>query len=175
MKKEFVEKLKKAFLHGDARGLKEISNESAEQAVLSRDKEMVLISLVSYALYKMLTKPHYHYAPGWSDFVKEVVSHLELCIKDPRAIQEALGKRLIEDIAKMDKLHGRFMGDLIERARVKQASRAYAMGLSLDSAAELTGADRFRLYAYIGRTRIHEEIPARSVRDRYERAKEVLG
>lgn len=174
MKKELIKNMKKAFLRGDARKLKKISNEAIENAVLSRDKGLVLVSLVSYALYKMLTKPHYHYAPGWKDFVNEVVNHLEKCEKDPRAIQETLGKKLVEDIRKMDELHGRFMDDLMEKARVKQASRAYAMGLSLSSAIELTGADKFKLHAYIGKTKIHEEIPARSVRERYERAKEVL-
>lgn len=174
MKKELVKAMKKAFLSGDARKLKKISNEAIEKAVITQDKEFVSISLVSYALYKMLTKPHYHYAPGWGKFVDEVVRHLEKCIKDPRAIQDTLGRKLIEDISKMDELHGRFMDDLVEKARVKQASRAYAMGLSLNSAVELTGADKFKLHAYIGRTKIHEEIPARSVKERYERAKKVL-
>ena len=90
-------------------------------------------------------------------------------------LTQVLGEKLVKDISELSSSHGRFLGDLIGKARVKQASRAYALGLSLSSAIELTGANRFELYAYIGRTKIHDDMPSKSVAQRYETTKKVLG
>lgn len=173
--KEIIEEMKKAFMKENANKLKRISNESLDKAVLSGDKVLVVISLVSYALYKILTKRHYQRSPGWEKFSQTVMEHLDLCIQNPGETEEILTEKLVQNISSMSIQHGRFMGDLIDKARVKQASRAYALGLSLSSAIDLTGADRFRVYTYIGMTKIHEDVPSKGVAERYDYAKGVLG
>jgi len=172
--KKTLEDLKYAFIKGNTNKLKRISNDSLDHAVITGDKKLITVSLISYALYKMLTKHHYRHAKGWQQFSEVVIEHLERCIQNPNLIEEALGEKLVKDIAKMEEQHGRFLGDLIEKAKVKQASRAYALGLSLSSAIELTGAERFKVYSYVGITKIHEDTPSKGIADRYKYTKSIL-
>ncbi|MCD4740641.1 hypothetical protein K8R43_05660 [archaeon] len=172
--KKILEDLKKAFIKGNTKQLKRISNNSLDQSVLNGNKKLVTISLVSYALYKMLTKSHYRHAEGWQQFSKVVIDHLERCIQNPESIEEILGEKLVKDLAQMDEQHGRFLGDLIDKAKVKQASRAYSLGLSLSSAIELTGAERFKVYSYVGITKIHEDLPSKGIAERYKYTESIL-
>jgi hypothetical protein len=53
---------------------------------------------------------------------------------------------------------GNYVSNLYEKARIKMASSAYGLGLSLSQAAMLTGADKKQLLNYIGITKMHDEI-----------------
>ena len=65
----------------------------------------------------------------------------------------------------------------MHKARIKQASRAYSMGLSLGEAASLTGANKTQLLRYIGSTKIHDQIreSRKKAIDRYNDLKKLLG
>ena len=116
----------------------------------------------------------------WEKFVSDVDRDLgeAIALKEKGApIGELLEEDIIRDIAKIDESLGNYVQDVIEKARVKQASRIYAMGLSVDKAVGLTGADKFQLMSYIGGTTIHDRpyTIGKSVVDRYQAAKKVLG
>ena len=131
-KLELVKKMKDALAKNQANQLKRISNEAIEKAVLTEDKELVDISLVSYALYKLLTKSHYQDSPEWVRLKEEVLECLEEC--PPGELGRVLEEKIIQKIVKLDEAHGHYTHDLIDKARVKQASRVYAMGVSLETA-----------------------------------------
>ncbi len=169
-----------AFKKKKTNALKRISNQAIERAALTEDADMVNISLIAYALYKLLSKQHVLESEQWNEFAKNVVLDLEQANK-MHDRGEDIGKfiegEIIRDITRIDVSLGNYVNDVIEKARVKQASRIYAMGLSVDKAISLTGADRFRLLDYIGSTVIHDRPYTRSktVRDRYQLTKKVLG
>lgn len=169
---EFTEKMKKQFRSRDTMALKELSNQAIERAILTESRALVNVSLVSYSLSKLLSKPHLFREEQWKDFEGHILDELSRKV----APEKVLGD-IIKDIADYDRSTGNYLTDLIDKARVKQASRAYALGLSLGRAAELTGADKTNLLDYVGMTRIHERpfTKSRSVEQRFKNIKKLFG
>jgi len=176
---KILEKLRKAFKTRNLNALKRISNQAIERAAMTEDSEMVNVSLIAYALYKLLSKQHVLESEQWERFVGDVDKDLGEAIvlhEKGEAIGGLLERDVIRDIAQIDDSLGNYVQDVMEKARVKQASRIYAMGLSVDKAVALTGANKFQLLSYIGGTTIHDRHieRAKSVADRYRTVKEVL-
>jgi len=171
--KLMVQNLIKYFEIMDTVGLRDISNKAIEQAVMSEDHAYVDISLIAYALSKLVSKPHFYKLRKWKVFQKQLIAHLN-SITD-KTLDKVLGV-VLKDIQDFDKEAGNYVQDVIYKARVKQASRAYAMGLSLGKAAELTSVDKAFLLSYIGYTKIHD-LPftqSKPAIDRYKYLKELL-
>lgn len=169
--RKVLDKVKKLFQRDQPVKLRELSNELTGQVMLTRDRRLMEISLISYALSKILQKPHYRKTEGWKKFKKEIRKELGKSVKKK-------GMRLkntVEIIEDFNKEAGNYVRTVLEHARTKQASRLYAMGLSLDSAAELTGANEEELMSYIGSTNISEEVHTTiPVKDRYKKAKKMV-
>lgn len=170
---DMLEKLRKAFRERDLPALKKISNDAIETAAMTEDASLVSMSLIAYALYKILSKPHFLDSERWSWFALEIDNHIAEALEHKEKGAEAA---IIKDITRFDESIGNYAIDLIDQARIKQASRIYAMGLSLDKAIALTGADRFEVLNYVGRTRIHDRpfTSNKSVVDRYKKLRELM-
>ena len=169
---EFAEKLRKQFKAHDTMALKELSNQAIERAILTENKALVNVSLVSYSLSKLLSKPHLLKEEQWKDFEGHILEELSRKVPPEKVLEG-----MIRDITDFDRSTGNYLTDLIGKARVKQASRAYALGLSLGRAAELTGADKTNLLDYVGMTRIHERpfTKSRTVEQRFKNIKKLFG
>jgi hypothetical protein len=152
--------------------LRELSNNSMESAAIRQDKRMVDISTVAYALAKLMSKPHLFKSDQWNRFKAHILQEL----RAKKSMGEAL-KRIIEDVNSFDIDLGNYVRDIIEKARIKQASRAYALGISLKQASELTGANFSSLLDYVGATKIHDRpfTKSKSIVDRYKLTKKALG
>ncbi|MBN3036976.1 MAG: hypothetical protein JW834_00855 [Candidatus Diapherotrites archaeon] len=179
-KKGFVERMKKAFVEDDIVGLKEISNEAIESVALVEDKDLVDISLIAYSLYKLISKPHYTEGRSWAMFVDDVLDDLDevhALVRAGKDLHGILEEDIMRDIAIMDESYSNYLKDVLYKARIKQASRLYALGLSLNRAVALTGADKFKVAAYVGTTRIHDRpfTQTKSVKERLGYVREVLG
>ena len=179
-KMKMLDKLRQAFRTKDITALKRISNQSIERAAMTEDYYLVNISLIAYALSKLLSKPHILESDQWEQFVADVDSDLAEAMQmkeEDKPLEGILEKDIIQDISQIDASIGNYVQDIIEKSRIKQASRIYAMGLSLDKAISLTHADRFQLLTYIGSTVIHDRpfTRTKSVFDRYQNTKKILG
>ncbi len=169
-----------AFESGQAHDLKKIGNMLIEEAAERNSAELARLSAISYALYKILSKDHFVKSPQWPKMAINIRSEL---LKAGRAAEKndigAFGRSLesaVKDIQGIDSELSNYARNIYEKARVKQASTAYAAGLSLRQAAELTGADRKDLQRYIGITRIHDEQPSgMGIAQRMEQLRKVLG
>lgn len=174
-----TQNLSKALKERDALELKRLSNEFIERAAVEEDETLVDLSLIAYALYKMLSKLHFRERPEWDEFLRDVELDLEEAAKlgDKADLKSILEKDIIRDIRELNESFGNYVSDVVDMARIKQASRIYARGLSLSKALAMTHADRFEVLQYIGETRIHDRpfTSTLSVVDRYRLAKKALG
>jgi len=152
--------------------LRDLSNRAIESAALKQDKNLVDISIVSYALAKFMTKPHLFRSDQWDKFKQHILQEL----KKKTSLANILDA-IIGDISGFDANLGNYARDVIEKARIKQASRVYALGISLKRAGELTGVSLSSLLDYVGATKIHDRpyTKTKSVVDRYKTTKRVLG
>lgn len=168
---EELEKLKNAFEKDNLLELKEISNKSIENAAFLSDKLLAEVSLIAYSLSKLSSKEHIVKNPKWSAVKKTILNSLSKAISSLREnrLQEFKRNlsRISENVTDADEHLGHYVLNIYNKAKLKQASRAYAFGLSLSSAADLTGADKRQLLAYLGATKIHEEEKSKlKIRDR---------
>jgi hypothetical protein len=119
-----------------------------------------------------MTKPHLFGSDQWKKFKAHILEDLRRKMDMEKILSE-----IQEDISSYDVDVGNYARDVIEKSRIKQASRAYALGISIKQASELTGADLSALLDYVGATKIHDRpfTKSKNVMERYNAAKKALG
>ena len=120
------------------------------------------MSIISYSFNKLLSKIHYR-------------DKLEKLIKNslPK-LNNGDFEGVISEIDQFDQQNSFFEGSLIEKAKVKIASRLYSSGLSLSQSAELVEVRVSELLDYVGVTKIHDETKTISAMERLKIAREVF-
>jgi hypothetical protein len=162
MIKEELNKAIVAVERYDAMTLREISQRMSALAVTDQEKEVVDLAIIAYALNKMYSKAHFKDKVG--GFRDNLLSALR-----SRNLEAAISL-----IDKFDEQHGFFQGGLIGKARIKVGSRIYSQGLSLSTAASLTGAAAADLQDYVGGTKTEYPSKAMSINDRIEIARKIF-
>ena len=157
----FLVKTKTAFINNDVSALKNISNEVLKHAVIKTDKHLAEVAVLGYALMKISSKNHIIKSRSWESAKNKIALHIDktrLSLSDSNKLSfEKEVIRLHESVMAVDSQLGYYVMNTVAKARLKLASSAYALGLSLGSASDLTGADKKELMAYIGATTIHDE------------------
>jgi len=160
----------------DMRGL---SNRLIREAAMENNYAKAELGVIAYSLHKIETKEHMVRSPKWHKIKAEISKNLEealmaIKIDDKKDFFQQL-KEVIVNINNIDAEMGHYAQGLYEKAKVKHASQAYSYGLSLAQAADLTGADKKELQAYVGFTKMHdEEPPAKNIKSRVKELKELL-
>lgn len=175
-----LDALSKAFAARRIYDIKRISKDCINDASLTNDYEMAKIAVISYSLFKMLTKEHFFENRQWPSVSKNITDSLEksrlAAERDQHRAFKKQMKNTIHKIEEIDLELSHFARTLYEKSKIKQASSAYALGLSLSQAADLTGANKKELQHYIGATRIHDEEPITTgILQRIRGFKQVMG
>jgi len=171
--------LSKAFQAGNMRDLKRMANNTIKEASMNNDPKLAKAAVIAYAFYKIYSKEHITSNTRWQSAKKLISASLDKSIE---AIQknneEGFQKNIqsaVKEIQVIDDKLSNYAENIFEKAKIKQASTAYALGLSIGRSAELTGADPKDLQKYIGFTRIHDEQPIKgSISERLKTLKELL-
>lgn len=175
-----LDEIKQGFVSRNSMRLRELGGEFISTAVTENDSVFAELSVMSYSLHKMLTKQHIVKSHNWPSISKSVLESIEESIKlaktgNDKSIVAGV-KKVVMRLEKIDRKLGNYVQSIYEKARVKQASSAYALGLSLKQAANLTGAQIKDVQMYVGNTKIHdEETPGESISQRLEKLKQELG
>ncbi len=156
----FLKKVTLAFEKQDIFGLKEIANQAIENASLINNKRLASLALIAYCLHKMCSKQHIVRDGRWSEIKHDILFDLKKAEKSLEALDlddfdHWIGE-VIGSVKQTDEEIGNYVQNLFEKAKVKYASVAYSMGLSLGQAAALTGSGKKDLLRYIGITRISD-------------------
>ncbi|MBS3060860.1 MAG: hypothetical protein J4432_05135 [DPANN group archaeon] len=158
--------------------LRELSNRIIERALVFEDSRLIDISLTAYALSKLLSKPHIMDQKGFKKLKVQLIKLIEKEVKEEQTIlhMEHILEKVMKLISEYDDKEGNYLQDVIEKARLKQASRAYALGLSLRRAAELTRVNTAALLPYVGQTKIHDRpyTQSKGLKARYQSLKKVM-
>ena len=156
-----MERLKTLFERENHIELRKFSNEMIEQAAVENDRILAEISVIAYSLLKIESKEHIVKSGKWpkvkqaiSDAIAKGISSLE---KSKFWIFKVDLERIAKNVASVDNYLGMYVQKTSDKARIKQASRAYAAGMSMRQASALAGAEPSQVMEYIGRTKIHEE------------------
>ena len=171
--------LRDFFNRGDYIKLRDMSNDILKEAVLTEDSQLIDLSLICYALFKVSSKSNLRRLDSWDAFKKNVHTQLRNAEEKPHTKEElnVLLKEIMEIISKFYESSGIYVENVIHKARLKQAIRAYAMGLSLGQAAHLISVNKSELLNYIGTTRLNDKnyVQGKTAMDRYQNMKNGLG
>ena len=161
----------------DLRGL---SSRLIKEAAIENNFAKAELSVIAYSLHKIESKSHFVTAKNWPKVKSTIADNLDAAsfAADNHNNRVFLSKikSVISQIVKIDSEIGNYAQSIYEKAKVKQASSAYAFGLSVAQAAALTGADKKELQNYIGFTKmIDEEAESKTIITRVNELKVLLG
>ena len=156
-----VKHLRTGFQIEDTISLKESSQECLQAAARLNDKGYANLALIGYSLNKLVGKRHIVIDKKWKSIKAQILRELDLASYSlERGKPKEFGKSLvtiIDTVSEVDQEFGRYAITMEEKGRLKMASAAYGLGLSLSQAVGLTGARKEDVQSYIGGTRMHDE------------------
>ena len=141
--------------------LKGLTSKLIQEAAAENSKTKADLAIVSYCLYKLLSKEYIIESKKWPPIKNHILESLQkaqfLVFEEKIREFESEIIGIIEHISDTDKEFGRYARTTLDKARAKLASSAYALGLSLSQSAYLTGASKEDLLEFIAGTKMHEE------------------
>ncbi|MDD5111602.1 MAG: hypothetical protein PHG85_03590 [Candidatus Altiarchaeota archaeon] len=146
----------------DINELREISHQCSEEAALGQDERKIQAAIVTYCFNKLLSKVHYR------DKVDELTN------ASIEAATRGDFPKVLALIEEFDRKYSFFEGSLVQKAKVKVASRLYSSGLSIARSAELLGASVSDVLDYVGVTRVHSDVQSMTVAERLKIARSVF-
>ncbi len=174
--KQMANDVYEAFKNKDQRRMRKLNDEIMINASASSSPTYLKLSIFSYVLSKILSKPRF-LEKSYSSKLDLIESHLKTLFSidefDPRSdVTFAKLEFAIVDLEKKDK---RFVTDLISKGKLKMAATIYAQGFSLSVASTKVGLEKQEILSYAGETmmfdRINEEL---GIMDRVKIARKFI-
>lgn len=132
-----------------------------EEAVMKNNKDLIELTIIAYSFRKLMSKKHILYNPKWNSFSSTVTNDLvyaSSCFREKKMddYRKAIQK-VQKNIQNTDRTLGHFIHNLVDNARTKLASSAYAYGMSLSQATNLLSAQKENVMEMVGTTKISDE------------------
>jgi hypothetical protein len=147
---KYINELIQSIENKDVSNLKSTSKKLVELSIKYESKILAQLAILSYCLFKILTKPHLNQNPKWPRLRSYILSVLK------NKQFENISDILVE-VYKLDVDFGYFIRNIVDKAKLKLASEAYALGMSLSASANYFDVNLFDLTQYIGEIKIHDE------------------
>lgn len=169
-----------AFEKGDIVGMKNLSNNLIRDAAVTQETETIRLAMISYTLCKIMQKGYYRKDQiRWNGFTTELNDHLrqliEACESERRDKITPILDHIFDDIRILDESFGKYIEKITNKAIVKKGSTLYSLGLSLGMASQLSGASKWEILHFSGKTKAFEEEGVGvSLEERMKHARKVL-
>lgn len=167
---EVLDQVLAALQAQDHHALGELSNHVIHDASIFQDEDSVTFAVLVYALSKVVQR--------CCDEGMSCVNFPPLLTKAKEALEagkfddyRAVIRTTLDETKKVDEKLKLYITEVMEKARVKKASKMHEHGISLARTAELLGISQWELQDYIGKTRIQEAHLGISAQDRLKRAR----
>ena len=142
--------------------LRELAGHYSDEAAIHQEEALIKLAMITYCFHKIFIKLHMRQK------TEALVEHTlkKLAQKDYDSI--------IGELVEFDREHGLFEGGLVDKARIKIASRLHSRGISVAQSAGVTGARVSDIIEYFGETRGHQHVEGKSVEERLNIARDIL-
>lgn len=173
-----VSKILSSFRARNQRKLRKLNDEILKSTALDFDRIHFNLSVFSYVLSKILSKPRF-LEKECEDCLKRIEEALEKLSEhiDSSSENEILDifTELEHGIACLEEKDPRFVIDLITKGKLKTAATLYAQGISLGVAAEMTGLEKQDILDYAGETMMFDRLKdEKTISDRMKVARKLL-
>lgn len=167
--KKVVDALKKE----DYSALAELSNHTIHDASIFQEDDPLTLAVLIYALSKCISRclERKQACPVIAPSIQKAYEALE---QDDDNAYRSIIKNLLREIGEYDAQLKLYIQEVIEKARIKKASKLHEHGISIARTAELLGLSQWELQNYIGK--MITEIPQDGIRimERLRRARELF-
>ena len=167
-----------AFKSRNQRKMRKANDKIMRAAALEFSKEMYSLSVYSYVLSKVLSKPRFMgkaYSERHAELdrlLSDMVAHSGK--KDSKNFSNSL-KSLQNAIESLEHTDSRYITGMMAKGRLKTAATLYAQGLSLSTASEITGVEKQEIMDYAGKTLMFDRVDEKdSLQKRVKKARRVL-
>lgn len=155
--------------------IKTVEKRCTEELVLGFDRDLFNTALLCFMIIKLLAKERYSKHP-YIVKVDQYFGNLRDHIKE----QDYIGMRrvvnkMIKLINTLDEADKKYINELAYNGRVKIGAKLYSQGLSLSRAAQLTGADKFDILSYVGKTLMADRVKTyKSISQRIKEIEDIF-
>lgn len=163
----------------DVHAMRKVNDRCIDETAVKFSTHTYLFALISYVLSKVMSKPRYYTQKKAKGSLSSVLSLLRSCETQSKdADYSSLlssQNKILSAIERMDDEDKRFVKSILAKGRLKIASTLYAKGVSLGSAAEMTGTDKRELLLYAGQTMMFDRLrEKKSINDRMKDLREIF-
>lgn len=157
----------------DYAALSELSNHTIHDASIFQEDDPLTLAVLVYALSKVISRcmERRQACPNISPSLQKAYEALE---QDDDNAYRAVIKNILRDIGEMDAQLKLYIQEVIEKAKIKKASKLYEHGISIARTAELLGLSQWELQNYIGKTITDIPHDGLKVSERLRRARELF-
>jgi len=145
-------------MKNDFIGLKKQSNRLLEFGLLKKSKEIVYVSCFAYVLYKTLTQPHIVKQRDWNMNKEQLLKRLDFIAKQELSEYIEIINKSYEEFKEREGELSRYIKNILNKAKIKQAAKLYSLGVSLKTAIMYTDADIIELQHYLHTSKEHDII-----------------
>ncbi len=173
--KEVASSIMNAFDKRNQKKLRKINDDLLKQTVASFTKMLYQFAVLSYVLSKIISKPRFLKKENEVKML-EIEKTIRIMIQSENE-EDALNKfkDIIEAIKSLEKDDPRFLIDLVSKGRLKVAATAYAQGVSLGVASEMTNMGKQEIMDYAGKTMMFDRVKdEKTIQDRVIFARKLI-
>ncbi len=135
----------------DFAALSELSNHTIHDASVYQDDDSLTLAILIYALGKIIQRSfEKNQAP--LDSVQELKKARTSLMENDENNYRAAIKQLLRKIESQDDKLKMYIQDVIQKAKIKKATKMHEHGISIARTAELLGVSQWELQEYVGQT-----------------------
>lgn len=180
VKKDILNVLGKAvkLIHDeDAAGLNQLSNHIIHDASIFQDDDSVSIAILTYAISKIMIRcfeKHEDWEKSCVVLVPQIEDARKALEKGKFDRYRRTIRNLFSQIQNLDKKLKLYIQVVLDKARIKKASKLHAHGISIARTAELLNITQWELQDYVGKTTFPEVRTAISATERLKFARSLF-
>lgn len=165
----------------DASLLKDLSDDTLNHAAMQQDDQSISIAVIVYALSKIIDRMQEKELSTQTAILDRIQNRMEkaklLLDKGNQQQYKEVMKEIFAKINEIDVKFTEYVQEVIEKAKVKKASKMHERGISLGRTAELLGLTQWDLMNYVGKTMLYDREPVSkvSLKQRMAYAEELFG
>ena len=176
---DLLSRIKAALLNKDSAQLADLSNQTVHSSCSYQDSASITISVIAYALSKLIERRDYNKVKNWETFIKKfnsVLSLAEMAIKENNQQKYEEYIEMARKALQSNSINlKQYIQEVLKKAAINKGSRIYEHGLSLEHTANLLGITQWELSEYIGQKPLnHKHVNTIDIKKRVKMAMEFF-
>ncbi|HLF54685.1 MAG TPA: hypothetical protein VI612_03115 [Candidatus Nanoarchaeia archaeon] len=165
--------LVKALKSNDYPTIAELSNHTIHDASIFQEDDPLTLAVLVYALSKIIQRycEQGKVCPNVAPYLQQAYDALKA---DDDNGYRAVIKNVLRKVGELDAQLNLYIQEVIEKSKIKKASKLHEHGISIARTAELLGLSQWELQGYIGKTITEIPHDGMPVLERLRRARELF-